>query len=335
MNAYGSASSKLKDWLEENGIIRTHRADEVLIREGIVSKNVIILLNGKIAVNTTDNDGNQQCLAVLSDGSIVGEMSWLEKRPAVADIVTQQESTVLCLSFDLLDDFRRSKPSLSSEWQQIIAQKLAVQIQNQNAWIHRYEGPGADIEPLRKVLTLFSELDDQDIDTLSKIGSLRRIQPSGILLKQGQVVTSIYLVLAGEAEIFVEINGITKQVGSSRRGELLGELTLLNKAAMGATATVQSVCGMELLELDKMLLDQELVANPAFANRFFQSLSCMMSQRSRDQLLARQLASRSQSAERSDDGDELDMSQLASINRAGHRFNTLCQKFQSGLGSKK
>jgi len=90
---------------------------------------------------------------------------------------------------------------------------------------------------------------------------------------------------------------------------------------------------MELLKLDKKALTNTLNNKPALANRFFRSLSCMMSQRSRDQLLARQLATRSQNAEGSDDGDELDLSQLGSINRAGQRFNTLCQKFQSGRGS--
>ena len=72
MNAFDSASLKLRDWLEENGSARKHEAEDILIREGIVSKNVIILLSGKFAVNTTDHDGKQQCLAVLNNGAIVG-----------------------------------------------------------------------------------------------------------------------------------------------------------------------------------------------------------------------------------------------------------------------
>ena len=137
------------------------------------------------------------------------------------------------------------------------------------------------------------------------------------LLQQGHQVPSIFLILAGEAEIFVEINGVSKQVGSSRRGELLGELTLLTTEAQGATATVRSAGGMELLELNKTELNQVLQDNPSFGERFYRSLSCMLSERSRDQLLARQLASRSNEAERdNDEGDELDLVQLGGINRA-------------------
>jgi len=66
---------------------------------------------------------------------------------------------------------------------------------------------------------------------LARIGSLRRSKPGEVLLHQWHDVPSIFLILAGEAEIFVEIEGLNKRVGSSRRGELLGELTLLNSEA--------------------------------------------------------------------------------------------------------
>ena len=328
------ASGELQNSLREKGRVLSCGAGTTLIEEGKISDKVIVLLKGCVEVNTTDQTGNEQRLAVLEDGAIVGEMSWLEQRPAVANVVTTSSSQVLELNCLVLDELIRSEPAIAAEWQRLIAQKLAAQIQSQNAWIHRYEGPGAEIEPLRKVLVLFAELDDLDVNTLAKLGSLRRIQPGETLLQQGNNVPSVFLILAGEAEIYVEINGVNKRVGSSRRGELLGELTLLNKDAQGATATVQSSEGMELLELNKEELNQALEHDPKLAGRFFRSLSCMLSQRSRDQLLARQLASRSRGAEQAnDDGDELDLTQLGGINRAGQRFNTLCQKFQSGGGA--
>jgi len=324
------ASKELQLWLRKNGTIDIQPGGTLLIKEGIVSKDVVILLKGEIAVNTTDQNGDSQRLAVLNQGAVVGEMSWLEQRPAVADVVTETDSEVLYLSIDLLERMREEEPKLAAEWQQLIARKLAAQIKNQNAWIHRYEGPGDEIEPLRKVLVLFAILNDLDIDQIAKIGVLRRIPPGGVLLKQAEEVSSIFLILAGEADILINIDGVNKKVGTSRRGELLGELTLLTSESQGASATVISTDGMELLEINKGDLKNTLNDTPAFADRFFRSLSCMMSQRSRDQLLARQLASRSRSAEADEDDDELDLTQLGGINRAGQRFHNLCQKFQSG-----
>ena len=330
-NFLTAASRDLQSCLANEGTVREHEQGVVLIEEGLVSDRVIIVLAGDVDINTTDHQGNSQRLAVLSAGAMVGEMSWLEKRPAVADVVAATPCKILDLNVAVLDELSQRQPTVAAEWQRLVAQKLASQIQSQNAWIHRYEGPGEEIEPLRKVLVLFAELNDQDVNTLARLGSLRRISPGDVLLHQGQEVPSMFLILAGEAEIFVEINGINKRVGSSRRGELLGELTLLDNTAQGATATVQSSGGMELLELNKTDLNRALQEDPTLAGRFFRSLSCMLSQRSRDQLLARQLAARSQRAEgNSDAGDELDLGQLGGINRAGQRFNTLCQKFQSG-----
>lgn len=327
---FEEASDELMSWLSEKGTTQQYEAGSILIKEGVISEHVFILINGEILVKTTNQNGIQQRLAVLNSGAIVGDMSWLEQRPAVADIVTNAKSKVLHLDSILLDNLSNLKPILAAEWQRLIAKKLAAQIENQNAWIHRYEGLSAEVEPLRKVLILFSELNDLDINTLAKIGRLRRVAPSGILIKQGQDVPSIFLILAGEADILVDINGVQKKVGSSRRGELLGELTLVNSTTQGATATVRGSEGMELLEINKIELLQVLNKEPALADRFFRSLSLMMSQRSRDQLLARQLAARSQGAEHNDDGDELDLTQLGEINRAGQRFSSLCQKFQSG-----
>jgi len=207
LNFNKEASQELQSWLISKGLKKKEKGKTILIKEGAVSQQVVVLLEGEIAINTTDQNGHQQCLAVLNDGAIVGEMSWLEKRPAVANVETQIESEVLYLKHDILEEL---KPNLAAEWQRLVAQKLASQIQSQNAWIHRYEGPGAEVEPLRKVLVLFAELNDQDVDTLAKLGSLCRVQPSGTLLQQGQEVPSIFLILAGEAEILVEIDGIKK-----------------------------------------------------------------------------------------------------------------------------
>ena len=239
-NILESASPKLRRWLLVNGETKSFPAETVLIKEGECQPSPMVLLEGRLNVTTSNKQLGQEQLSSLTPGSSVGEMSWLEKRPAVADVVSATPCKVLELDVAVLDELSQSEPAIAAEWQRLVAKKLAAQIQSQNAWIHRYEGPGEEIEPLRKVLVLFAELNEQDVATLARIGSLRRIQPGDILLQQGQDVPSIFLILAGEAEIFVEIDGLNKRVGSSRRGELLGELTLLNSEAQGAIATVQS-----------------------------------------------------------------------------------------------
>jgi len=58
---------------------------------------------------------------------------------------------------------------------------------------------------------LFAELDDQDVDILARLGTLRRVTPRGTLIKQGQTIPSLFLILAGEVDILVEIDGVERQ----------------------------------------------------------------------------------------------------------------------------
>ena len=182
------------------------------------------------------------------------------------------------------------------------------------------------------MLVLFAELSEQDVDWLRQIGQLQRLQPGAVLLQQGQPVPALYLVLAGEARIQVKSDGRLRVVGSSRRGELLGEMTLLNPDESGASAQVDAPDGLEVLRIDKAALLDELAQDVGRATRFWRALARMLSQRSRDQLLDRGLAATSRRAERDGDGDEIDLSQLSAISIAGTRFDWLCRQFQDQEG---
>ena len=329
-DAFVELGEELKSWLDEVGTLSHYESGQKLILEGDINENIFLLINGSLSVNTTDQNGQERCLAELMKGAIVGEMTWLENRPAVASVSAIQPSNALKVSFHDLNALITKSPDAAAELQQILAKKLALQINSQNVWIHRFSDQDIELEPLRKVLVFFAGLDDQDVNTLANIGTLRRLKPGEVLISQGSEVTSLYLILAGQAEVFVEVNGVNKQVGTSRRGELLGELSLLLTDDQGATATVQSLEGMELMQINKDNLIDVLHDKPLLAEHFYRSLSCMLSQRSRDQLLGQRLASLSKSAESSigDDSEELDMSQLGGINQAGQRFNRLCEKFR-------
>ena len=57
---------------------------------------------------------------------------------------------------------------------------------------------------------MFAELDDQDVDILARLETLRGVQPGDTLIQQGQTVPSLFLILAGEADILVEIDGVER-----------------------------------------------------------------------------------------------------------------------------
>ena len=328
-NVFDWISQELHTWLLINGETVAFQSDQALIKEGERCANPMLLLSGCLIVTTSSQQQREEQVASLTAGSMVGEMSWLEQRPAVATITTSGACTVLQLSAEKLELLSKEQPSLATQLYLVIAQKLAVQIQGQNAWAHRVHTDHSPVEALRKVFTLFSTLQEQDVFTIARLGRVRRVPPQTVLLNQGDEVTAVYLVLSGEAEVRFTLDGRTRLVGSSRRGEMLGEMSLLLSDQRGAAAEVYSAPGMDLLVIELSDLRAELRQNPALGSRFYKGLACMLSQRSRDQLLGYQRAALSQRVEQ-EAIDHLDVDQLGLITRAARHFDWLCRHFQHG-----
>jgi bacteriocin-type transport-associated protein len=326
-NIFDQAESPLLQWILDKATPLSIDLDTCIVKEGDLADGLFIVKSGQLVIDTTADDGSSVILAEQGAGSLVGEMSWLENRPAVARVLAKAGSKLLQLKPAALAALRVEGHFLAASLYRTIGTKLSLQIKSQNAWIHRFNASAN--EPLRKVLVLFAELIEQDVDWMRQLGRLHRVRAGEVLLDQGQPVTSVYLVLAGEARIQVQIESQLQVVGSSRRGELLGEMTLVNSAATGASARVDTTEGLELLAFDIIALESALNADASRATRFWRALARMLSQRSRDQLLERGLAARSRQAESERDAEEIDITQLSGISTAGARFDWLCRQFQN------
>ena len=331
-SVFDRASPALLQWLEIAGNPIDVRAGETLIHEGQRSESLFVLQKGNLSVFTTNQKQGQDRLATLTPGSLLGEMSWLEQRPAVASTTADTECSVLSIPGQALATLGGLDPDLTAELHCFFAQKLALQIQQQNAWAHRLKSQPNPVEALRKVLVLFAKLHEQDVHRLAGWGQLQRLQPHSVLLRQGHPVPALYLILSGEAEILLTLDGNTREVGSSRRGELIGEMSLLLDEQEGAAASVETAQGMDVLAFDRLRLQEALDGDPKLATRFYTGLACMLSQRSRDQLIRHQRAIASQEVELDSIG-RLDLEDLSSISRAARHFDWLCKHFQAGEGA--
>ena len=112
---FDHASPALLAWFKGAGTKRTLEAGSTLIREGQASECLSVLLNGSLSVTTTNRQELQDQLATLSPGSLVGEMSWLEQRPAVASVTAREASTVLELPVRQLERFDEERVSQSRQ----------------------------------------------------------------------------------------------------------------------------------------------------------------------------------------------------------------------------
>ena len=138
-----------------------------------------------------------------------------------------------------------------------------------------------DAEMLAEV-ELFEHLSDEDRRLLAGVIDLRRIGGGETLFHTGDPGESLYVVRSGEVELFIKDTAGQKiALAIAGRGQVFGELALLDRSPRTATAIALSAT--ELLELDRddlLLLFQK---SPSAALRLLAAMGHMT--RKADELL--------------------------------------------------
>jgi len=166
---------------------------------------------------------------------------------------------------------------------------------------------------MRKVLFIFGQLTDADVDWLAKSGRRKKVPKGTVLINQGVPVQSLYIVLEGELSV---LHGKSKkELARLSNGEIAGEMSFVD--ARPPSATVAAHTDSVVYHIPTKILGEALVANTAFAARFYKAVATFLSDRVRK-------------ATDSDYDDELDDSVLDNVDRAGARFSSLGRQVQEG-----
>jgi uncharacterized membrane protein len=97
---------------------------------------------------------------------------------------------------------------------------------------------------------LFEHLTDEDRHSLAEVIDLRPLKADETLFKAGEPGDSLFVVQAGEIELYIKDTAGQKIVlTNAGRGEIFGELSLLDQGAR--TANAVALMDSELLELDR------------------------------------------------------------------------------------
>jgi CRP-like cAMP-binding protein len=160
---------------------------------------------------------------------------------------------------------------------------------------------------MRKVLFIFGQLNDGDVDWLARSGKKKRVAKSTTLIKQGVPVDTLYIVLEGELSVVQS----KKEIARLGVGEMAGEMSFVD--ARPPSATVSTSQDSVVYAIPTRTLEGALGASPPFAARFYKSVATFLSDRLR------------KATDPSHD-DELDDSVLDNVDRAGARFTMLARQ---------
>lgn len=131
---------------------------------------------------------------------------------------------------------------------------------------------------MEKVLFIFGELSDDDIDWLLQNGRREKIPANTTLIEEGKPIDTIYLLLDGTLTVSISAwDG--KEIAHLASGEIVGEMSFIDSRPPSATVT--SVDEALVLSIPCRKLAVQLQLDAAFASRFYRALALLLSTRLR------------------------------------------------------
>lgn len=176
---------------------------------------------------------------------------------------------------------------------------------------------------MRKVLCLLGQLSDRDIEWMIARGRTERISAGSVLIREGQPVDSLYVILDG----VLEVSGPAVTQDKPIRlgcGEVLGEVSFVDSRPPMATVTAADLT--TVLAIPRAELKQKLASDAEFAARFYRALAVFLAHRLRT--TGRRLAYGKDQPmdENMEYEDELGAEVLDNIHLAASRFDRVLQR---------
>jgi CRP-like cAMP-binding protein len=128
---------------------------------------------------------------------------------------------------------------------------------------------------MRKAMYLMGALEDSDIEWLAARGTAQRLTRGQVLVREGQAVDSLFVVLDGQ--LAVEAGG--SNVATLLAGEVVGEISFVDSRP--PLATVTALDAARILAVRREVLQAKLASDPRFAANFYRALATFLADRLR------------------------------------------------------
>jgi len=173
---------------------------------------------------------------------------------------------------------------------------------------------------MRKVLFIFGELSDSDVDWLAKAGEKVNIPAGTVLIPVGARVDHLYILLDGQLQIKAA-NGTF--IAKLESGEVVGEMSLVDPAP--TSVSVEVAVDSLLFRVPDTKLRQKLAADTAFASRFYRAICIFLADRLRATTRRMGYGNQDSASSAAAEG-ELNENVMETVHLAGARFARMLQK---------
>jgi bacteriocin-type transport-associated protein len=180
---------------------------------------------------------------------------------------------------------------------------------------------------MRKVLFIFGDLSDGDIEWLIAIGERKNFPAGSVLIQEGKPIEEVYILLDGQLSVLVAASQRNLTINTLQKGEIVGELSFLDSRP--PSATVVAATDSIVLAISRDKLRSKLARDTAFAARFYRALGVFLADRLRN--TTQWLGYGSSDSLRVEDhaAGEIDPELLDSVAIGAKRFELLVERFKT------
>jgi len=97
---------------------------QILFKEGDAGDQLFVVVDGKLKLGTTSNDGRENLLSILGPGDMFGELSLFDPGPRTATATAVVDSKLLALANDRVIGWVKEHPQVSLQLLGRLAQRL-------------------------------------------------------------------------------------------------------------------------------------------------------------------------------------------------------------------
>jgi CRP-like cAMP-binding protein len=115
-------------------------------------------------------------------------------------------------------------------------------------------------------MTLFRGFDKDFIHLLDMFFIQNDYSPQTVIVRQGKLQTMFYLIVAGEVEVFHNVDGRDLRLDTLGGGDFCGEMNLFDPGI--ATASIRTLTPVQTLEISNDRFRSFIVQKPAVAADF-------------------------------------------------------------------
>jgi CRP/FNR family cyclic AMP-dependent transcriptional regulator len=264
------------------------------------SMDFYVVKSGRIEIRK-DTPFGPQILGSLTEGTIFGEMNFIDRTHRSSDAVAVVPSNCFTFSFSALDQLMDDDKQLAVGLHWAFWRSLTEKVRDANDQLKLFfqedakKGQGRKrVEGTREMqqvtvksedkVDLFKErgLSAGEMKLLATFSSEERFREGSTVFREGERGEKLYIVLDGRVRISKFIPGVGEEaLAVLDRGDFFGEMALIDDKARSADAKAHDG-DATVLSIDRATLNEILSMDPHASLQFLNLLCRMISRRLRE-----------------------------------------------------